>query len=150
MGKTKYALCVHILSEGRCSYSPLPFSLFQSQVGHSLISHVASALSPKMNCMHRDIIIEYIGRGPSIKKAESYYCLSTELHKLHGHLSSGLFKPCLKLRLFELSKRLVPSLIRTQPLRKMLSRLSKQANDRQKDSCNRRVQKAHNVLQKVH
>ena len=44
-----------ISSKGRCSFFPLPFPLFQSQVGHSLMRQVAAPLSPKMNCMHCDI-----------------------------------------------------------------------------------------------
>ena len=60
---TFYALGVHISSEGRCSYFPLPTFLFQSQVGHSLIRQVGSVLSPKMNCMHRDATRQCIGRG---------------------------------------------------------------------------------------
>ena len=59
--------------QGIRQYSPLPFPLFQSQVGHSLIRQVASPLSPKLNCMHRDVTRQCIGRWLSIKKAESYY-----------------------------------------------------------------------------
>ena len=45
------------------SYSPLPSPLYQSHVGHSLINQVASLLSPKMNCMHRDVTRQCICRG---------------------------------------------------------------------------------------
>ena len=69
----KYALRVHISSEGRCSYPPFPSPLFQSQVGHSLIRQVASLLSPKLNCMHYDVTTQCFCRGLSIKKEESYY-----------------------------------------------------------------------------
>ena len=52
--------------------SPFP-SLSVTGRGHSLIRQVASPLSPKMNCMHRDVTRQCIFRGLSIKKAESYY-----------------------------------------------------------------------------
>ena len=45
----------YLSSKGWCSFSPLPSPLFQSQVGHFLIRQVASLLSPKVNCMHRDV-----------------------------------------------------------------------------------------------
>ena len=73
MGKTNYALRVHISSEGWWSYSPFPSPLFQSQVGHFLIRQVASLLSPKLNCIHYDVTRQYVCRGLSSKKAESYY-----------------------------------------------------------------------------
>ena len=58
---------VHILSKGPCFYS------------HSLIRQVASTLSPKMNCMHRDVTWCHFARGLSIKTAESYYYPSSNL-----------------------------------------------------------------------
>ena len=54
---------VNILSEGWCRYSPFPFLLFQSQVGHSLIRKVTTLVSPKLNCKHRDVTRQCIGRG---------------------------------------------------------------------------------------
>ena len=58
-----YGLYVHILSKGRCSFSPLPSPLFHSQVGHSLIRQLASLLSQKMNCLHCDVTSVSFCRG---------------------------------------------------------------------------------------
>ena len=84
MGKTNLGLHVQISFKGRCSFSPLPSPLFQSQVGHSLIRQVASPLSPKMNCIHRDVTSVSFCTGLSNKKAESYYY--SWLHWLLGYL----------------------------------------------------------------
>ena len=77
-------LRVHILSEGRCSYSPLPSPLFQSQVGHSLIRRVASLLSPKMNCIHHDNMRQCIGRGGWVLKMQSHTTLTLLLSNTHS------------------------------------------------------------------
>ena len=55
-----YDLCVHISSEGRCSYSPFP----------SLSDQPGSfSLSPKMNCMHCYVTRQCIGRGAKYLKS---------------------------------------------------------------------------------